>query len=85
MSRPTSRAATSSSPRQGKAEAIEAALEEAIEKRFGLDVPVIVRTAGEWAKLAASNPFAKAAEDEPNRLQLLVSKERRRSRTRRQS
>jgi uncharacterized protein (DUF1697 family) len=58
----------------GKAEAIAARLEEAIEKRFGLDVPVIVRTAGEWAKLAASNPFAKAAEDEPNRLQLLVSK-----------
>lgn len=58
----------------GKAEAIERRLEEAIAERFGLDVPVMVRTAAEWAKLAASNPFAKAAREEPNRLQLLVSK-----------
>jgi uncharacterized protein (DUF1697 family) len=58
----------------GKPAAIEAELERAIEAKFRLDVPVIVRTAAEWAKLAASNPFAKAARDEPNRLQLLVSK-----------
>lgn len=58
----------------GKAEAIEARLERAIAARFGLDVPVIVRSAGQWAKLAAANPFAEAAKDEPNRLQLLVSK-----------
>jgi len=54
--------------------ALEAELEQAIERRFGLDVPVIVRTAAQWAKLAAANPFARAALDEPNRLQLLVSK-----------
>ena len=59
----------------GKPEAIEAELERAIEKRFGIDVPVIVRTTGEWTRLAASNPFAKTARDEPNRLQLLVSKQ----------
>jgi uncharacterized protein (DUF1697 family) len=60
---------------KGKPKAIEQALEAAIAKRFGLAVPVIVRTAAEWAKLAASNPFAKVARDEPNRLQLLVSKQ----------
>jgi uncharacterized protein (DUF1697 family) len=59
---------------EAKPETIEVQLEEAIVGRFGLDVPVVVRTAGEWAKLAAGNPFAKAARDEPNRLQLLVSK-----------
>src|SRR4051812_37404015 len=34
----------------GKAEAIEEVLETAIEKAFGLDVPVIVRTQAEWAR-----------------------------------
>src|ERR1044072_5998476 len=52
----------------------EAELEAAIRRRFAMEVPVIVRSAAEWAKLAASNPFPKAARDEPNRLQLLVSK-----------
>jgi len=59
---------------KGRPAAIEKDLEQAIAKRFGLDVPAIVRTAAEWAKLAAGNPFARAARDEPNRLQLLVSK-----------
>jgi uncharacterized protein (DUF1697 family) len=58
----------------GKPEAIEAKLEKAIKERFGLEVPAIVRTAAEWAALAAANPFPKAAKDSPNRLQLLVSK-----------
>jgi uncharacterized protein (DUF1697 family) len=49
-------------------------LEKAIKGRFGIDVPVIVRTAAQWAAYASANPFAKAAEEEPNRLQLLVSK-----------
>jgi len=59
---------------EARPQAIEAQLERAIKERFGLDVPVIVRTPGEWAALAASNPFPDAARDEPNRLQLLVSK-----------
>ena len=54
--------------------ALEKALEQAIESEFGLDVPVIVRTRAQWAKLAAANPFARAAREAPNRLQLLVSK-----------
>jgi uncharacterized protein (DUF1697 family) len=59
----------------GKGAGIERALEEAIKVRFGMDVPVIVRTASQWADYVAANPFPKAAEDEPNRLLLLVSKE----------
>lgn len=55
-------------------EALEAKLEQAIARRFSLDVPVIVRTAGRWRALAADNPFAEAASDEPNRLLLLVAK-----------
>ena len=58
-----------------KAETIEAELEQAIAKRFSLDVPVVIRTAAQWAKLAASNPFARTAREAPNRLQLLVSKQ----------
>jgi uncharacterized protein (DUF1697 family) len=58
----------------GRPEALEATLEKAIEERFGLDVPVIVRTARQWGACAAANPFAAVARDEPNRLQLLVSK-----------
>ena len=59
----------------GKAEAQETKLEEAIREKFGMDVPVMVRTASQWADYIAANPFAKVANDEPNRLQLLISKE----------
>ena len=58
----------------GRAEAIEEALEKAIAKEFSLAVPVIIRTAAQWAALAATNPFASTAREAPNRLQLLVSK-----------
>ena len=53
---------------------LEAKLEKAIGARFDLDVPVIVRTAAQWAGYAQANPFPHVARDEPNRLQLLVSK-----------
>ena len=58
----------------GKAEAIEKQLEEAIAARFRFDVPVIVRTAAQWAHYPPGNPFPKAAKGEPNRLMLLLSK-----------
>ena len=58
----------------GKPETLAAALEKAIAERFGLDVPVIVRTADQWAKYPAANPFPEAARDGPNRLMLLLSK-----------
>src|SRR3954468_7024758 len=59
---------------KGRPPAIEAELERAIAAKFGLAVPVIVRSAAEWLELAAANPFATVARDEPTRFQLLVSK-----------
>lgn len=58
----------------GAGSAHEAALEQALGARFGTPFPAIVRSAAQWAKLAASNPFADAAEKEPNRLMLLLAK-----------
>lgn len=58
----------------GRPAALEKVLEEAIGREFGIDVPVIVRTAAEWAHYPPANPFPKAAEDEPNRLMLLLAK-----------
>jgi len=58
----------------GKSEAIEKLLEDAVAERFGLDVPVIVRTGAQWASYPPANPFPTAAENEPNRLMLLLSK-----------
>ena len=58
----------------GSDKSAESALERAIADRFGLDVPVVVRNAAHWARLAASNPFPKTARAAPNRLQLVVSK-----------
>ena len=54
--------------------ALETQLERAIAERFGMEVPVIVRGAAQWKRYPSSNPFAKAARDEPNRLMLLISK-----------
>ena len=53
---------------------IEAVLERAIEKTFGLDVPVIVRSKAEWAKYPALNPFPAVAKDTPAKLHILLSK-----------
>ena len=53
---------------------LESKLERELAERFAMEVPAMVRTAGQWARLAAANPFPKAAEHEPNRLMMLVSK-----------
>ena len=58
----------------GGAAALEAALESAIEARFGFAGPAMIRTAGEWRQLLAANPFGEAAEAEPNRVFLAVPK-----------
>jgi uncharacterized protein (DUF1697 family) len=58
----------------GKADAIAEALEQAIAKRFGLDVAVVIRSKAEWTKYPGLNPFPQAAKDEPNKLHLLLSK-----------
>jgi len=54
---------------------VETALEAAVAKTWGYDAPAVVRTAPQWAALAASNPFPDVGEAEPSRLMLLVSKD----------
>lgn len=58
----------------GEAAALEARLERAIEARFGMKVPVMVRSARQLRACLDDNPFPAAARDAPNRLLLLVAK-----------
>lgn len=55
----------------GEPEVLEKQLERTIEKTLDLDVPVIVRTAAQWAEHAAGNPFP---DEPPSRVMLLLSK-----------
>lgn len=55
-------------------EALEATLEGAIERRFGLTIPVIVRPAAEWSAYLSANPFPEASQQEPNLVMLALSK-----------
>lgn len=55
----------------GTTAAVEKAVEALLVKRFKVEVPVLVRTADQWAKIAAANPFPDAA---GNTLYLGVSK-----------
>lgn len=60
----------------GKAvETAAAELENAIEKRFGFAVDVIVRTRDEWQVYLDSNPFRAAAEQEPKWVWMFLSKQ----------
>ncbi len=54
--------------------ALEAALEAAVERRFGFARPVIVRSAGQWAGYAAGSPFPAQEKDRPNHLVLGLAK-----------
>jgi uncharacterized protein (DUF1697 family) len=52
----------------------ETRLERAIETRFGLSIPVIVRAAKDWPDYVAGNPFPEASRTEANRVLLALSK-----------
>lgn len=54
--------------------ALEAALEEAVERRFGFSRPVLVRSAAQWGTYAAGSPFPAAEKDAANRLLLCLAK-----------
>lgn len=60
----------------GKPGALETALEEAIGRRFEMEVPTIIRTAEQWRAMLDHNPFPEVAEDSPNWLLLMVGKTR---------
>jgi uncharacterized protein (DUF1697 family) len=53
---------------------LEAALEQAVEERFGFRRPVIVRSAARWAAYAAGSPFPGQEKAQPNTLLLGVAK-----------
>lgn len=55
--------------------ALEADIETAMEKTFGLKVAAMVRTPAQWASLIAANPFAKQAEAHPARVLAMVMKD----------
>ena len=47
---------------------LETRLEDVTRQRFDYEVPILVRTAAEWKKLVAANPFAREASDDPAHL-----------------
>lgn len=53
---------------------LETALTQAIEQRFGLTIPVIVRAASAWPAYAAGNPYPDASAQEPHLVMLALSK-----------
>lgn len=55
----------------GAPKAVVGQLEQGIAARFKIDVPVILRTATQWARYAPTNPFPDA---QPNFLHLCLSK-----------
>lgn len=58
----------------GAPAALEAEIERAIERHFGLTVSVIVRAAKDWPPYIKGNPFPEASEKEPNAVMLGLSK-----------
>lgn len=59
--------------RQGDAE-LERALEAATLERFGLQTDYLVRSAEEWGKIVANNPFSDMARDDPAHVALMPLK-----------
>lgn len=53
---------------------LEAALEAAIEKTFGLFSEVMIRDPAEWAAIIKANPLPKKAKEDPAHLVCLVCK-----------
>jgi len=53
---------------------LEKKLEQAIQKQFGLSIPVIVRSAAQWPAYVKNNPFPAASKKEPNTVMLALSK-----------
>jgi len=54
---------------------LEVKIQQAITETFGFEVPVIVRTADEWAESIANNPFWKEPNVDIDRLHLTCLKE----------
>lgn len=55
-------------------DALERRLEAEAEKRFGRPIDFFVRSASEWARVIANNPFPAEAKREPGKLVLMALK-----------
>lgn len=53
---------------------LETALEQAIQRQFGLSIPIVVRAAAGWSGYVKDNPFPKESQSEPNHVMLALSK-----------
>jgi uncharacterized protein (DUF1697 family) len=56
-------------------DALEADIEAAMEKTFGLKVAAMVRTSQQWARLVAANPFPREAAAHPSKVLAMVMKD----------
>lgn len=52
----------------------ETKLEQGIERRFGIAIPVLVRSGADWRDYVRTNPFSDASEREPKLVMLALSK-----------
>jgi uncharacterized protein (DUF1697 family) len=59
----------------GPAAGLERDLERALQDRFGLSVPVIIRTRDAWSGYVAGNPFRDAIGIDAHRTMLVLSKQ----------
>jgi len=59
---------------EGAERKLEEQLEKAIERRFGMNVAVLVRSAATWAEYIKANPLPEASAADPGRVLLSVSK-----------
>ncbi len=53
---------------------LETDLERAIERRFALSIPILVRAATVWPDYVRDNPYPDASQSEPNHVMLALSK-----------
>ena len=56
------------------AKSLEKALEQSIERRFDLKIPVIIRRANDWLAYVERNPFPEIGKTDPNLLALGLAK-----------
>lgn len=54
---------------------LEADIEAAMEKTFGLNIAAMARTPQEWTKLIAANPFKREADAHPAKVAAMVMKD----------
>ena len=54
---------------------LEADIEAAMDRTFGLKIAAMARTPGQWAALIAANPFTDHAADHPARVVAMVMKD----------